>query len=90
LESKEGIMNVNDNPDHILEDENKKSNMLGISIMLMFFVAIIACVAGCCLTSCTISMSNTSTEGTASDVGDATPTNTPTVSTTLSVPAKAL
>ena len=55
---------------------------------MMYVKLVVFCVLIC--TSCTISMTNVSTEGTASDVVDETQANTPSTSVTASVPAVAL
>jgi len=78
----------NDNLDHILEDENKRYNVVGISILIMVTMIFFGLLGISCLTGCTLSFTNVMTDGTASDVVDSDPRTDAKVDSKLTIPAK--
>ncbi len=78
------------NEEHeVLEDENKRSNLIGMVLVLMVgFLLMVG--AFCLLTGCTLSFQNVMTKGTASDVVDSEPKNDVTANPQVTVPFKPL
>ncbi len=78
------------NEDHLLEDENKKTNIVGVSLVMGFGMLALLVFLILSLTSCTLSFTNVMTDGTASDVVDSDPHTDAKVDSKLTVPLKAL
>ena len=66
--------------------EEKKTNIVGLSLILMIF-AVITVALAFAFTGCTYSITMVHTEGAAQDVVDETATNTPSTSVTVPISA---
>ena len=84
-------MKYQDVPDsEYIEDQNKKTNIVSITIVACFFFMLFIGIIGVFLTSCTLSFQNVMTDGTASDVVDSEPKSDVPVTTNLTIPFKPL
>lgn len=79
-------MSNNNEYDDYVEDENKRTNIVGMSLLIMFFSIAALMFMLFCLSGCTLSFQNVMTSGTASDVVDSDPSTDTTANPTLQFP----
>lgn len=77
------------NEEHIIEGE-KRTNLVGMTLIISFGLIIAITTIVLCLTSCTLSFTNVHTVGTATDVVDSDPHTDAKVDSKLSIPVKPL
>lgn len=87
---KENIMKYEYNEDHLLEDEMKRSNVVGVSLIMMATIILVGGAIAMLCCGCTLSFTNVMTDGSASDVVDSDPRSDVPVTTNLTVPLKAM
>ncbi len=83
-------MSKQPNDDYCVSDEYKKTNLVGMTIVLSFGMLILIALIVVSLSSCTLSFTNVMTEGSASDVVDSDPKQDIPVSPTVTLPIKAM